>query len=128
MNILVLGGAGYIGSHVVRELERNDYTPVIYDNLETGTESFTKGYQFIPGDIGDPKKLKKTIHDFNISCVMNFASYIAVGESVSNPIKYYGNNIQKTITLLETLKECAVNKFIFSSSAACLWRFQRLSP
>jgi UDP-glucose 4-epimerase len=118
MNILVLGGAGYIGSHVVRELERSGFTPVIYDNLETGTESFTKGYQFINGDIGDPERLKDTIYNFDISCVMNFASYITVGESVSNPLKYYEKQYPENKILLKTLKDCSTMKFIFSSSAA----------
>ncbi len=117
-NILVTGGAGYIGSHTVRELAARGYNPVVYDNLSGGFRDFVKEYEFIQGDIGDIDAVMKALREKNIHCVMNFASYIAVGESVQNPMKYYDNNVSRTLVLFEAMRRCGVLNFIFSSTAA----------
>jgi UDP-glucose 4-epimerase len=116
--ILVTGGAGYIGSHVVRMLAARGYEPIVYDNLINGFKDFIKGYELITGDIGDYEKLTDIFKTRNIECVMNFASYIAVGESVSLPLKYYENNVSRTITLFQAMADSDIDKFIFSSTAA----------
>jgi UDP-glucose 4-epimerase len=117
-NILVTGGAGYIGSHVTRLLAKRGFNPIVYDNLSGGFKEFVSGYEFIEGDIGDFDKLTHVLSHKKIQCVMNFASFIAVGESVQFPLKYYENNVAKTITLFEAMIKTNVKRFIFSSSAA----------
>ncbi|MCX8123212.1 MAG: UDP-glucose 4-epimerase GalE [Spirochaetes bacterium] len=117
-NILVTGGAGYIGSHVTRLLAKKGFNPIVYDNLSGGFVDFVKGFEFIEGDIGDFDKLLHVLSHYKIECVMNFASYIAVGESVQYPLKYYENNVAKTLTLFEAMIKTNVKRFIFSSSAA----------
>lgn len=117
-NILVTGGAGYIGSHVTRLLAKRGFNPIVYDNLSCGFKEFVYGYEFVEGDIGDLDKLIYILSHHKIQCVMNFASYIAVGESVQLPLKYYENNVAKTLTLFEAMLKANVKKFIFSSSAA----------
>ncbi|MBN1499081.1 MAG: UDP-glucose 4-epimerase GalE [Spirochaetes bacterium] len=116
--ILVTGGAGYIGSHVIRKLSNKGYTPVVYDDLSAGIREFTDGFDFIDGDIGDYDKLVKIFKSRKIECVMNFASFIAVGESCSNPLKYYENNVAKTVSLFKAMLDSDIKKFIFSSTAA----------
>lgn len=116
--ILVTGGAGYIGSHTARKLAAKGFTPVIYDDLSSGTAAFVSDYECVTGDIGDYDKLVSVFKTHSIECVMNFASFIAVGESCADPLKYYGNNVGKTFTLFRAMKDCGVKKFIFSSSAA----------
>ncbi len=117
-NILVTGGAGYIGSHVTRLLAKRGFNPVVYDNLSGGFKDFVAGYEFIEGDIGDFDKLIYVLSHKKIQCVMNFASFIAVGESVQYPLKYYENNVARTFTLFEAMIKTNVKRFIFSSSAA----------
>jgi len=117
-NILVTGGAGYIGSHVTRLLAKRGFNPIVYDNLSGGFKEFVSGYEFVEGDIGDFDKLIYVLSHKNIQCVMNFASFIAVGESVQFPLKYYENNVAKTLTLFEAMIKANVKRFIFSSSAA----------
>lgn len=95
--ILVTGGAGYIGSHTVRQPANKNYIPIIYDNQSTGYKEFIRDYEFIEGDIGDFDKLISVFKKHEIECVINFASFIAVGESVKLPLKYYKNNISCTI-------------------------------
>jgi UDP-glucose 4-epimerase len=118
LTILVTGGAGYIGSHVVKELLRQKYQPVIYDNLQTGHQKATKNALFIRGDLSDPVKLKETFRTHAIDAVMHFAADCLVGESVLNPLKYFNNNVKNSIKLIEIIEEFKIKKFVFSSSAA----------
>lgn len=116
--ILVTGGAGYIGSHVVKMLAERGFEPVVYDSLVTGFRESVEGYGFIEGDIGDYEKLMEIFNDNDIACVMNFASFIAVGESVQAPLKYYDNNVARTMNLFRAMEDAGVRRFIFSSTAA----------
>jgi UDP-glucose 4-epimerase len=116
--ILVTGGAGYIGSHVVKELLRQKYQPVIYDNLQTGHQNATRNALFIRGDLSDPVKLKETFQTHRIDGVMHFAADCLVGESVQNPLKYFNNNVKNSLNLIEIIEEFKIKKFVFSSSAA----------
>ena len=120
MNILVVGGAGYIGSHTVNLLKKEGYTPVIYDNLSKGHKETGEilSVKLINGDLGDKEKLKKVFSDEKIDIVMHFAAFIEVGESVTAPAKYYNNNVSKVLELLDAMVESNVKYFVFSSTAA----------
>jgi UDP-glucose 4-epimerase len=117
-NILVTGGAGYIGSHVVKALGENGFTVLVYDNLSKGYKDAILHGELVVGDLADTKLLDRAVKEFRPDAVMHFAAFIEVGESVSDPIKYYQNNAANTINLLQVLTRNQVNKFIFSSSAA----------
>ncbi len=116
--ILVTGGAGYIGSQVVRELLRRNCQPVVYDNLQTGHQAATEGAPFIEGDLSDQKKLKEIFQTYPIDAVMHFAADCLVGESVQNPTKYFNNNVKNSLHLIEIMELFCARKIIFSSSAA----------
>ena len=118
MAILVVGGAGYIGSHVCKLLHKRGFSVVVYDSLIHGYRSFAKWGEFIQGDIGDVGQLSSLFSRFKIDVVMHFCAFIEVGESVAEPEKYYKNNVQNTITLLEQMRKHSIDKFIFSSTAA----------
>jgi len=118
LTILVVGGAGYIGSHMVKDLLSEGYEVVTIDNLSTGYRELLPGGQFFEGDLGDTKLLDKVFSKHQISGVMHFAAFSLVGESVKNPLNYYRNNIAKTIELLTAMIRNNVKFFIFSSSAA----------
>ena len=119
MNILVTGGAGYIGSHAVRHLIELGHQVVVLDNLSNGhREAISPQATFREGSIADTKMVKDLLHGFSIEAVMNFAAFIEVGESVADPYKYYENNFGSTLSLLKVLVECGVKKFVFSSTAA----------
>jgi UDP-arabinose 4-epimerase len=117
-NILVTGGAGYIGSHACRALHAAGYNPVTYDNLSSGHDWAVKWGPLERGDILDPARLKEVFKKYRPSAVMHFAAHIAVGESVENPEKYYRNNVAGSLSLLEVAREQNVEQFIFSSTAA----------
>ena len=119
MRVLIVGGAGYIGSIMNRLLlERGYYTTVI-DDLSTGhRSSLSKETQFIEGNIADSGLLKETLQSSKIDMVMHFAAFALVGESMKNPAAYYENNVVNTLTLLKAMKATGVKYFIFSSSAA----------
>ncbi|MFW6111865.1 MAG: UDP-glucose 4-epimerase GalE [Candidatus Bipolaricaulota bacterium] len=116
--VLVTGGAGYIGSHTVKQLLNRGYEAVVYDNLVSGNEEFVLTEAFVKGDIGDEDLLWKTLKKYDPDAVMHFAAHCRVGESVRDPAKYYENNVVKGLTFLDTLREFGTDKFIFSSSAA----------
>ena len=118
MNILVVGGAGYIGSHMIKKLTLEGNSVVILDNLSTGFRDAVKYGRFIEGDIADSKLLSEIFSSNKFDSVMHFASYIEVGESVINPSKYYINNFSNTLNLLDAMVAHGVNNFIFSSTAA----------
>lgn len=119
MKVLVTGGAGYIGSHMVLKLLEAGHTPVIVDDLSTGLKTFIpENVTFYQIDIGDEAKLNQLFQKEKIEMVMHFAAFIEVGESVARPEKYYRNNFANTVTLLAVMNKHQVNKLIFSSTAA----------
>ncbi len=119
VNVLVVGGAGYIGSHCVRQLSAAGHRPVVLDNLVFGHREAVAGeIPFYEGDLGDATFVAKVLQGEEIELVMHFAAFAYVGESVENPLKYYENNLAKPITLLKTMLECRVGKFILSSTCA----------
>ncbi len=118
MAILVCGGAGYIGSHTVKELV-NTYEVVVLDNLTTGFEKLIDSKAtFVKGDLGDQVVLDEIFTTHKIDAVFHFAANSLVGESVEQPLKYYHNNVGATLVLLEKMIEHGVKRFIFSSTAA----------
>lgn len=116
--ILVTGGAGYIGSHTVRELRSRGYDVVVYDNLSTGHIESIGDALFVKGDLFDVELLKDTFKKYGVDSVIHFAAYSLVGESMINPLKYYKNNVSGTLCLLESMTACDVKHLVFSSSAA----------
>ena len=116
MAVLVVGGAGYIGSHTAHVLQRKGYDVIIYDNLSTGHRELAEGFELVVGDIGDSAKLAKVLS--RCDSVIHFAAHAYVGESVQNPKKYYHNNVIAALTLLDAAIESRVRKFIFSSTCA----------
>ena len=117
-NILVTGGAGYIGSHTCKQLAAQGYTPIAYDNLVCGHEDAVKWGPLIVGELEDETKLDRVFQDHSIEGVLHFAAYAYVGESVDNPQKYYQNNVVGTLSLLASMRANAVEKIIFSSTCA----------
>ncbi len=117
-NILVTGGAGYIGSHVVQQLHSKNRDTVILDNLSTGFKQATLNSKLIIGDTGNKELVNQILKEHNITAVLHFAAHTIVPESVSNPLKYYGNNTCCTRNLLECCAENGVKHIIFSSTAA----------
>ncbi len=116
--ILVTGGAGYIGSHVVKELLRRGHKPIILDNLQTGHQKAVSNPLLVKGDLSDQEETAKIFQLNSIDAVMHFAADCLVGESVENPEKYFNNNVKNGIKLIEIIGQFHVNKFVFSSSAA----------
>jgi len=125
--VLVVGGAGYIGSHCVRQLLASGHTPVVLDNLIFGHhEALADDVAFYYGDLGDSEFVKEILRSKKIEIVMHFAAFAFVGESVEDPLKYYENNVAKTISLLKTMVHCGVRKFIFSSTCATFGEPEKL--
>jgi len=116
--ILVTGGAGYIGSHVVRQLGEGGETVVTLDNLSTGFRDAVLFGEFVEGNVGDRDLVSRVLADYAIGTVMHFAAHTIVPESVENPLKYYGNNTCATRNLLECCRDAGVAHFVFSSTAA----------
>ena len=116
--ILVTGGAGYIGSHVARQLAERGERIVTLDNLSTGYRSAVLNGEFVEGDTGDAALVAGVLAKHGVDTVMHFAAHIQVPESVENPLKYYRNNTANTNTLLECCVAAGVDKFVFSSTAA----------
>lgn len=116
--ILVVGGAGYIGSHLVKELVKTREV-IVLDNLSTGHRwAVDERAQFMEGNLGNEADLESLFSTYEIEAVMHFAANSLVGESVIDPVKYYENNVAATLTLLKTMMKYKVKKFIFSSTAA----------
>ncbi len=116
--ILVVGGAGYIGSHMVKELLQAGYPVVVLDNLSRGHRELVPGGEFVQGDLGDAAVLDRVFSKYRIGAIMHFAAYSLVGESVEKPLDYYRNNVSCTVELLAAMQRHGVKRFIFSSTAA----------
>jgi UDP-glucose-4-epimerase GalE len=117
-NVLVVGGAGYIGSHMAKHLSTKGYVPVVLDNLVRGSQQAAKYGPFYRGSMNDEGLLEKIFSDYPIAAVMHFAAFCYVGESMKHPARYYQNNVANTLALLEAMAERDINNFIFSSSCS----------
>jgi len=117
-NILITGGAGYIGSHTVKELLKTEYKPIIYDNLTTGHPEAVLGGVLIKGDLKDKQKLEEVFKKYQPKAVIHFAALIEVGESMDKPELYFQENVFNSLNLLEIMIKNNVLKIVFSSSAA----------
>jgi UDP-glucose 4-epimerase len=115
--VLVTGGAGYIGSHACRALTAAGYQAVVYDNLSTGHRRFVSG-PIVTGDLLDEAALARAFAEYEVSAVMHFAAASLVGESVADPQKYYINNVQGTLTLLQAMRQAGCKRIVFSSTGA----------
>jgi len=116
--ILITGGAGYIGAHANKMLCEKGYDTVVIDNLVYGHKAFVQWGEFVLGDLANTDLLDLVFSHYSIDAVMHFAAYAYVGESVSNPEKYYDNNVVNTLNLLKAMRRHDVKQFIFSSSCA----------
>ena len=118
MNVLVTGGAGYIGSHACKALSKAGLTPVAFDNLVTGHAEAVKWGPLERGDVLDRARLDAVLQNYQPSAVLHFAGYAYVGEFVIQPEKYYRNNVGGALTLLEAMRDHGVTQMVFSSSCA----------
>jgi len=116
LNVLVVGGAGYIGSHAARALRRRGHEVIVYDNLVTGYARLAQGFELLQADIANTPALSSALR--RVDAVMHFAAHAYVGESVVNPRKYFRNNVEAGINLLNTCVDCGVKKLVFSSTCA----------
>ncbi|GAB6098354.1 UDP-glucose 4-epimerase GalE [Halanaerocella petrolearia] len=118
MNILVTGGAGYIGSHVVKELLDTEHQVIVYDNLQKGHQESILGGEFVKGDLADKDLLDDTFTKYDIEAVIHLAADSLVGESMEKPAKYYHNNLVNGLNLLDIMVDHNVKNIVFSSTAA----------
>jgi len=116
--ILIVGGAGYIGSHINKELNKQGYKTVVFDSLVKGHKEAVKWGEFFEGDLGNIDDIRGVFKKYPIEAVLHFAAFIEVGESVKDPQKYYQNNVKNTLNLFQVMLENNVKKIIFSSTAA----------
>ena len=126
MNILVVGGAGYIGSHTAKLLNEQQHNVIIYDNLSKGHSQAVPNFTFVNGDIFDEQLLISTIINYQIEAVVHFAAFIQVGESVTDPQQYYRNNVAGTLSLLSAMLATNVKQLVFSSTAAVFGEPERV--
>lgn len=134
--VLVVGGAGFIGSHMVLDLQRAGYIPVVLDNLSKGHSDAVKEVELVIGDMADTALLNQLFNKFKFSAVMHFGAWIEVAESMQFPAKYYQNNVSATVNLLDVMIKNNVKRLIFSSTAAVygepqsdkLTEFHKLAP
>jgi len=117
-NLLIVGGAGYIGSHACKYLAKKGFSPIVYDNLVYGHREAVKWGPFEDGSLGDSERLKQVLRKYHPRAVMHFAAFAYVGESIEKPSLYYRNNVVDTLNLLDIMVELNVENFIFSSSCA----------
>ena len=118
MTILVAGGAGYIGSHTVKELDREGFDVLVFDNFSSGKQELVGRRPFVRGDLMDRAAIRDAFKSRSVEAVLHFASLIQVGESYADPRKYYSHNLLSSLNLFDAMLEAGVNKLIFSSSAA----------
>jgi UDP-glucose 4-epimerase len=118
MNVLVIGGAGYIGSHAVRALMEADHGVVVYDNLSRGHREAVPDGLLIEGELADRQRLVEVLREKKIDAVMHFAAFALVNESVNDPALYYRNNVLAPLELLDAMREAGVDKIVFSSTTA----------
>jgi UDP-glucose 4-epimerase len=118
MTILVTGGAGYVGSHAVKELQAQGIRCIVLDNLSRGHRELVLDSELIVGDVGDAALVGRIIREYGVSAVMHFAAYAYVGESVAEPLKYYSNNVAATAGLLRAMVDTDVGMLVFSSTCA----------
>jgi UDP-glucose-4-epimerase GalE len=116
VKVLVIGGAGYIGSHAARALRRAGHQVIIFDNLSAGYESLARGFELVKGDVLDRAALAQVLP--GVDAIMHFAAFAYVGESVTNPQKYFHNNVEGGLSLLNAALAAGVKKIIFSSTCA----------
>jgi UDP-arabinose 4-epimerase len=116
--VLVAGGAGYIGAHTCKALSRSGFEPVVYDNLSEGDEDSVRWGPFEKGDILDRERIDQVLDRYKPTAVLHFAARAYVSESVTDPMRYWHNNVTGTLTLLEAMRASGVDKFVFSSSCA----------
>jgi UDP-arabinose 4-epimerase len=117
-SVLVTGGAGYIGSHACKALARAGYRPVTYDSLELGHREAVRWGPLVEADLADSARVADTLKRFDIAAVMHFAGLISVGESVTNPGRYFRSNVMNTLVLLEAMQAQGLGRIVFSSTAA----------
>jgi UDP-arabinose 4-epimerase len=117
-SILIVGGAGYIGSHCSKAVAEAGFLPIAYDNLVTGHTNFVRWGPLIVGDVQDSAKIASVIREHDAKAVMHFAAFSAVGESVADPEKYYLNNVAGTLGLLRGMREAGCSLLVFSSTGA----------
>ena len=110
--ILIVGGAGYIGSHINKELTKLGFKTVVFDNLSSGRKELVKWGEFFQGDLSNIEDIRTVFKKYSIEAVLHFAAFKAVGESVVDPQKYYINNVANTLNLFKVMRENNVNKFI----------------
>ena len=116
--ILVCGGAGYIGSHINKQLNKEGYDTIVFDNLVYGHKEAVKWGKFVKGDLANIDDIDAIFSKYKIDAVFHFAAYAYVGESVNEPEKYYYNNVANTLNLLKVMKKHGCNRIIFSSTCA----------
>lgn len=117
-NVLVVGGAGYIGSHTTLALQAAGYRAVVYDNFSAGHRDACFGADLVEGDLADTARLAQTMRDHDIACVIHFAALIEAGQSVLTPLPFFHNNVAGTLALLDAMNATGVSRLVFSSTAA----------
>src|SRR5580658_4778726 len=116
--VLLTGGAGYVGSHTAKALACAGFVPIVFDNLSNGHRSAVKWGPLVVGDLADGRLLREVIRKYGVQATVHFAADAYVGESMSEPLKYFRNNIANSLTLLESLHDMQVRDVVFSSSCA----------
>lgn len=116
--VLVVGGAGYIGSHTCKILKRRGFTPIVFDSLVTGYEENVRWGPFVRGDLADRGAIDRAVREYAPSAVIHFAAFSLVGESMTDPGKYYRNNVVGSLNLLETMRDAGIRDLVFSSTCA----------